>query len=68
MRCDATLQSGQPAPAETAFAVMTTVSSITVTLSTAKPAGISDEKWRLRAMHLILFSNQTKSSSRHHQI
>ena len=60
---DATFQSGQLALAETAFAVMTTVSPLKVTLSTAKPAGTSDEQWRLWAMRLILFANQTNTSS-----
>jgi hypothetical protein len=49
--------------AEVLFAVMTTVSPLIVALSNAKPAGLSDEEWRLRAMRLILFSNQTNTSS-----
>jgi hypothetical protein len=43
-----------------AFAVMTTVSPLIVTLSTAKPAGISDEGWRLRASDPVLESDERR--------
>ena len=68
MRREATLQSGHSAVADTAFAVIRTMSSLGDMLSTANPVGSKDVEWRFRFMLMISLTNQSKLTNQHHKI